>query len=70
MAKANRIGAYGEYAWSHGATFSFSTRRAAAGKSQIRYTIRPSVEWTATPRAVKVSVQKSSRTGRTTWTIS
>ena len=70
-AKANRIGAYGEYAWSNGATFTLSTRRATAGgKPHVKYAIRSSVGWSATPRAVKVSVKKSPRTGTSTWTIS
>jgi hypothetical protein len=72
-AGAQRAGdPYFRYAWESLTAFRLVVRPAVPGKrgQVVRYSLSPSVSWTATPRVVKFRFKRAGKEGRIFWSLS
>jgi hypothetical protein len=75
MAGSQRTGAnpYFSYAWKSTTAFSLAVKPTRLGKrgggQVISYGLKPSFEWSATPRAVKFRIARADKKGSISWSV-
>lgn len=72
MSTGSKSGLYLQYAWKTRTAASFAVEPAASAKGRqlVKYTITPTVEWTASPRVLRLRLKKSPKVGIIFWTLS
>jgi hypothetical protein len=66
--RSNRSGPFIQYSWKTKHSISFSGRPSSGRR--LGYTVKPTVEWTGTPKAFAFRMKRSRKQGPVSWTLS